>query len=312
MTPVLACRDLSKRYGERDAVVDVSFEVVPGEVYGFLGPNGAGKTTTISMICGLFDADTGTITVDDRLMSRRAVKVRAALGYVPQEIALYPDLSARENLRFFGHLYGLNGKVLSQRIDAALSFVGLVERADDRIATFSGGMQRRANIAAALLHEPPVLVLDEPTVGVDPQSRSAILEGIRQLADDGAAVVFATHYMEEVERICDRVGIIDGGRLIAEGTVEELVSSIKANSRVLVTPGDDGERLVPELEHLVGASEVALSGGQIQFVTRDPWPALLQLFEIVERLGASVVDVQIAAPDLEAVFLNLTGKALRD
>jgi len=248
--PVLVCGGLVKRYGQRTAVDDVGFHIDPGERYGLLGPNGAGKTTTISMVCGLLRPDAGDIEVAGHHVDRHATRAKAAIGYVPQEIALYPDLTGRENLRFFARLYGLRGVHRDERVDACLELVGLAERADDRVDKYSGGMQRRLNIAAGLLHEPRLLVLDEPTVGVDPQSRNAILESIESLGTAGLAVLYTTHYMEEAERLCDRIGILDEGRLIAEGTRAELVD-------------------------LMG-------------------------------------DTDIVEPDLEAVFLHLTGKALRD
>ena len=219
---VLQCAGLTKRFDGRVAVDDVSLEVAAGECYGLLGPNGAGKTTTIAMVCGLLAADAGEVRVDGHRIDPRAVAARAAIGYVPQEVALYPYLTARENLRFFGRLYGLRGRELHARVDDALEVVALTDRAGDRIETYSGGMKRRANIAAGLLHRPELLVFDEPTVGVDPQSRNAILETVGALTSEGLAVLYASHYMEEVERLCDRVGILDRGRLVAEGTRPEL------------------------------------------------------------------------------------------
>ncbi len=236
---MLSCRGLTKRFGDRVAVDGISFDVAPGECYGLLGPNGAGKTSTIAMVCGLLEADAGTVTINGAAMTPRALEVKAHIGYVPQEVALYPDLSAAENLKFFGRLYGLRGDDLDRRVADALAVVDLADRAGDHIEQYSGGMRRRANIAAGLLHEPAVLVLDEPTVGVDPQSRNAILETVRSLADGGKAVVYTTHYMEEAERVCDRVGIIDNGHLIAEGTRRELVAKIGGKDRLRVSVNGD-------------------------------------------------------------------------
>ena len=223
--PVLWCKDLRKRFKERLAVDGVGFEVAPGETYGLLGPNGAGKTTTISMICGLLRRDGGEVTVAGASLDHDPGQVKAAIGYVPQDVALYPDLSGLENLRFWGRMYGLAGRDLAERVEATLEVVGLTERAGDKVAAYSGGTQRRLNIAAGLLHRPRLLVLDEPTVGVDPQSRNAILENVEALGGEGVAVLYTTRYMEEAERLCDRVGIIDQGRLIAEGTRRELVAA---------------------------------------------------------------------------------------
>ena len=210
--PVLWCKDLRKRFKERLAVDGVGFEVAPGETYGLLGPNGAGKTTTISMVCGLLRRDGGEVTVAGVSLDDDPGRVKAAIGYVPQDVALYPDLSGLENLRFWGRMYGLTGRDLERRVAETLEVVGLTERAGDKVADYSGGMERRLNIAAGLLHRPRLLVLDEPTAGVDPQSRNAILTQVETLGGEGVAVLYTTHYMEEAERLCDRVGIIDQGR----------------------------------------------------------------------------------------------------
>ena len=223
---------LRKRFDELLAVDGVGFEIAPGESYGLLGPNGAGKTTTISMICGLLASDEGTVQVAGQEMTTRSVAAKAQLGYVPQELAIYPDMTARENLRFFARLYSLRGRAATARIDAVLELIGLTERADDLVKEYSGGMQRRLNVGLGLLHEPRLLILDEPTVGVDPQSRNAILASIEQLSQTGMGVLYTTHYMEEAERFCNRIGIIDHGKLIAEGTRRELVSLVGGHDRV--------------------------------------------------------------------------------
>ena len=208
---VLSCDGLRKTFGDRVAVDDVGFSIAAGETYGLLGPNGAGKTTTISMICGLLNRDAGRVTLQGRALDTDTVDVKAAIGFVPQEIAIYPDLTARENLRFFGKLYGLSGRELDARIDRILDTIGLADRGDERTDAFSGGMKRRLNIGLGMLNDPILLVLDEPTVGVDPQSRNAILDSVEALACEGMAVLYTTHYMEEAERLCDRVGILDEG-----------------------------------------------------------------------------------------------------
>ena len=209
--PVLICRELRKRFGDLEAVRGVSFEIAQGETYGLLGPNGAGKTTTISMVCGLLEADAGEVLVVGKPLTTRSVAERAAIGYVPQELAIYPDLNARENLRFFARLYGLAPATARARVDEVLAVIGLTDRAREQTKNFSGGMQRRLNIGIGLLHRPKLLILDEPTVGVDPQSRNAILESVEQLSSEGMAVLYTTHYMEEADRLCDRIGIVDLG-----------------------------------------------------------------------------------------------------
>ena len=311
--PVLACRELRRRFGQRLAVDGVGFRVDPGETYGLLGPNGAGKTTTISMICGLLRRDGGEVTVAGASLDRDPGAVKAAIGYVPQDIALYPDLSGGENLRFWGRMQGLSGRELAARVDAVLEVVGLTDRAGDKVADYSGGMQRRLNIAAGLLHRPKLLVLDEPTVGVDPQSRNAILENVEALRGEGSAVLYTTHYMEEAERLCDRVGIIDQGRLIAEGTRRELVAQVGERDRIELAASGDLIGLAAACKRtLDGVDEATVVAGGLHLVARDGRRLLPKLLELAETAGVEVTSVEVVEPDLEAVFLHLTGKALRD
>jgi ABC-2 type transport system ATP-binding protein len=310
--PVLRCHDLRRRYGQRLAVDGVGFRVDPGETYGLLGPNGAGKTTTISMLCGLLRRDGGEVTVAGASLDRDPAAVKAAIGYVPQDIALYPDLSGGENLRFWGRMQGLGGRGLAARVDAVLEVVGLADRARDKVADYSGGMQRRLNIGAGLLHRPKLLVLDEPTVGVDPQSRNAILENVEALGGEGVAVLYTTHYMEEAERLCDRVGIIDQGRLIAEGTRRELVARIGERDRIELAATGELGRLTEVAARLEGVDEATAVAGGVHLVGRDGRRLLPRLLEAAEGAGVEVASVEVVEPDLEAVFLHLTGKALRD
>ena len=310
--PVLWCKDLRKRFKERLAVDGVGFEVAPGETYGLLGPNGAGKTTTISMICGLLRRDGGEVTVAGASLDRDPGQVKAAIGYVPQDVALYPDLSGLENLRFWGRMYGLAGRDLAERVEATLEVVGLTERAGDKVADYSGGMQRRLNIAAGMLHRPRLLVLDEPTAGVDPQSRNAILGNVEALGGQGIGVLYTTHYMEEAERLCDRVGIIDQGRLIAEGTRRELVARVGERGRIELTATGDLAGLAAAAVRVDGVDEASVVDGGVHLVAREAGPLLPRLLEAAEHAGAEVTSVELVEPDLEAVFLHLTGKALRD
>jgi ABC-2 type transport system ATP-binding protein len=311
-SPVLWCKDLRKRFKERLAVDGVGFGVAPGETYGLLGPNGAGKTTTISMICGLLRRDGGEVTVAGASLDDDPGQVKAAIGYVPQDIALYPDLSGGENLRFWGRMQGLSGRELAARVDAVLEVVGLADRARDKVADYSGGMQRRLNIGAGLLHRPRLLVLDEPTAGVDPQSRNAILGNVEALGGEGVAVLYTTHYMEEAERLCDRVGIIDQGRLIAEGTRRELVARVGERDRVELGATGDLAGLAASAARLDGVDEAGVVAGGVHLVARDGRRLLPRLLEAAERAGAEVTSVELVEPDLEAVFLHLTAKALRD
>jgi ABC-2 type transport system ATP-binding protein len=232
---ILECEGLKKSYGDRVAVDGVGFVIARGETYGLLGPNGAGKTTTISMICGLLTRDAGAVIVDGKPMDTNSVDAKAAIGYVPQDLAIYPDLTGRENLNFFGQLYAIPRSDLKRRVEEILEVIGLADRANDVTDDYSGGMKRRLNIGIGLLHRPRLLVLDEPTVGVDPQSRNAILSSVEELSSAGMAVLYTTHYMEEAERLCDRVGVIDEGRIRAEGTRRELVSLVGQRDRVSLT-----------------------------------------------------------------------------
>jgi ABC-2 type transport system ATP-binding protein len=309
---VLACRDLAKRFDNRQAVDGVSFEIGSGETYGLLGPNGAGKTTTISMIAGLLDTDGGTIQIEGGSLTPAATALKARIGLVPQEIAIYPDLSARENLTFFGRLYGLPGRDLRVRVDELLEVVDLADRAKERTAAYSGGMKRRLNIAIGLLGRPRLLILDEPTVGVDPQSRNAILTSVEQLSDEGMAVLYTTHYMEEAERLCDRVGIIDEGKIKAEGTRRELVALVGEKDHVAMTAGGDIAAAANALRRMPRVAEATPHAGGLDLVVSEARTVLPELLATVSEAGASVRSVEVTEPDLEAVFLHLTGKALRD
>jgi len=310
--PLLECRDLRKRYGERTAVDGISFEIARGETYGLLGPNGAGKTTTISMICGLLRRDGGEVVVAGRPVDIGATEAKAKIGYVPQDLAIYPDLTARENLVFFGRLQRMGGRDLATRVDEILALTDLTDRAKDRVDSFSGGMKRRLNIGIGLLHKPALLVLDEPTVGVDPQSRNAILSSVADLGREGMAVLYTTHYMEEAERLCDRIGIIDEGRIKAEGTRRELVALVGQKDRVdLVASGAVGPA-VTALQALDFVEEATLGDGTIELVVDEARNHLPGILQTAAEHGAIVRSVEVVEPDLEAVFLHLTGKALRD
>jgi ABC-2 type transport system ATP-binding protein len=310
--PILECRDLRKSYGRRLAVDGVGFTVAPGEAYGLLGPNGAGKTTTISMICGLLARDSGEVTVDGKRLDTDTTGAKSAIGYVPQDLAIYPDLTARENLRFFGRLYGLGSDGLDARVGGVLETVGLADRADERTDRFSGGMKRRLNIAVGLLHGPKLLVLDEPTVGVDPQSRNAILDSVEALGQEGMSVLYTTHYMEEAERLCDRVGIIDEGQIKAEGTRRELVALVGQRDRVVLTATGDVDRAAAACQALEGVDEATREEQGIGLIVRDARRLLPRILESAAESGAVVSGVEVVEPNLEAVFLHLTGKALRD
>lgn len=311
--PVLEASHLAKAFGGQPAVDDVSFAIAPGEILGLLGPNGAGKTTTIKLISGLLTPDLGTVTVAGETATTPSPEMRRHIGYVPQDIALYLDLNARENLRFFGRLYGLRGKDLKARTDEVLRLVELHERADERVDQFSGGMKRRLNIAAALLHRPRLLVLDEPTVGVDPQSRLAILDQVQKLTrDDGVAVLYTTHYMEEAERICDRVAIMDHGRIVATGDRRELVSLVDEDDRVELRASGNLDAFAAGCEQLPGVQRATVSDGAVHLLAREARGLLPSILEAADRFDVELRSVEVIEPDLEAVFMHLTGTALRD
>ncbi len=311
--PVLQCRGLTKRFGDHTVVDDLGFTIAQGETYGLLGPNGAGKTTAISMLCGLLRRDSGTVTVMGHDLDDEPRQVQASIGYVPQDLAIYPDLTAAENLLFFGRLQGLGGKELAARTEHVLETVGLADRAQDRSEHFSGGMKRRLNIGIGLLHEPQLLVLDEPTVGVDPQSRDSILASVEQLGATGIGVLYTTHYMEEAERLCDRVGIIDHGVMLAEGTQRELVSIIGEHDHVRLELGrGGGERVTDRLEALEEVQTAVATNGVIDLTLDDAYGALPRILAEANDGGARVLSVEVKEPDLEEVFLQLTGRALRN
>jgi ABC-2 type transport system ATP-binding protein len=305
---VLHCDQLCKRFGHVQAVRGVSFRIAEGETYGLLGPNGAGKTTTISMACGLLEPDSGEVWVAGSRLTARSVSEKAAIGYVPQELAIYPDLSARENLRFFARLYGLAPDTASARVNEVLEVIGLVDRASEQTKSFSGGMQRRLNIGIGLLHRPRLLILDEPTVGVDPQSRNAILESVERLADEGMAVLYTTHYMEEAERLCDRVAVMDLGRIVALDTPERLVALHAPGTTITFTsPTTDAAKL----SALSGVESAEVSAGSARLVTRSPELVLAQLLHPDGDHPNGISNLRMERGTLEDVFIALTGRELR-
>ena len=309
----LVVRGLSKSFGARVAVEGIEFSIAAGEIYGLLGPNGAGKTTSISMIAGILARDAGQITIDGVDIDAGPA-ARARIGIVPQAITLYLDLTARENLDFWGRMYDLRGTALQKAIDGALDAVGLTQRADDIAGTYSGGMQRRLNLAAGILHQPRLLILDEPTVGVDPQSRSAIFDLVERLRDEGTAILYTTHYMEEAERLCARIGIIDSGRLIAEGTCAELVASLGQNTRIEigVARGDSLERARRIVSALEGVHLATVENNHLHAVTDHGASRLPAMLTALLHAGTAAESVRVVEPNLEDVFLRTTGRALRD
>ncbi len=303
---------LRKCYDTLVAVDDVSFDVRDGEIFGLLGPNGAGKTTTISMICGILQPDSGRVLIDERNIWVEPKKVKMHLGVVPQEIAVYEDLTARDNLSFWGSLYALSGSELSHRIDETLSRVGLAERAGDKVKTFSGGMKRRLNLCMGLLHRPKFLLLDEPTVGIDPQARLNIIEVIREVAAAGTTVLYTTHYMDEAEQLCDRIAIIDHGRILALGTLAELTRRAGEAEVLRLTGPFDDENLRERLAAIPGVRILGIGGGSAVLAIESDGPGLLEILPRVLEADLGIEDVSIQRPNLQSVFIALTGRDLRD
>ncbi|MGD2205149.1 MAG: ATP-binding cassette domain-containing protein [Anaerolineae bacterium] len=317
--PILIAQDLRKSYGEFEAVKGISLQVARGEVFGLLGPNGAGKTTTISMLTALLEPTGGKITVDGLDLKAHTNEIKAKMGLVPQEMALYMSLSARENLMFFGRIYGLKGKELRQRVDEVLEMIGLTERADEAVEKYSGGMKRRVNIGAGLLHKPEILFLDEPTVGVDPQSRNAIFESVEALNQAGMSVIYTTHYMEEAQRLCHRVAIVDEGELIAQDTPTALIRSLGGGVIMLGVaegaPDDLAERVaqIPAVKSATrrDTDPAGSTGGQLKIETQRLQEGLMGALDVTNQLDVRVTSLEILEPNLESVFLHLTGKKLR-
>jgi ABC-2 type transport system ATP-binding protein len=304
-------QNLKKSFGDLQAVQGVDFSVEQGEIVSLLGPNGAGKSTTISMLAGLLEPDQGDALIMGHSIRGAPEAAKASLGVVPQEIALYPDLSARENLVFWGKMYGLRGASLNTRVNEVLETIGLTDRQKDHISKFSGGMKRRVNIGAALLHKPAVIIMDEPTVGIDPQSRRHILDSVKELNRQGMTVLYTTHYMEEAE-LSDHILIMDQGRIIAKGTHAELIQLVGEQTRIDLALNAEAEQVIAAWQHTEGVSHAASEDGRISVLVDDSNRVLPLLFEQANRLGARITTVEIQEPNLETVFLHLTGKALRD
>lgn len=332
MDIMIETKDLAKTFKSNGSLVEavkgINLTVAKGEIFSLLGPNGAGKTTTISMISGLMQPTRGDAFIGGYSITRQSLQAKRLLGVVPQEIALYPTLNARQNLEFFGRMYGLVGKDLTQRVTEMLDFVELSDRQSDRIETYSGGMKRRINIAAGLLHNPQVVYMDEPTVGIDPQSRRRILDTVKQLREQrGMTVLYTTHLMEEAQELSDRVGIIDHGEIIALGTPGDLIQQVGEQDRLIFKVGEatvSNELLEHIRTSVEGVTQAIFDppGEQGEFKTnlsgllmvsaKRGRKALPFILHEAEEAGIAIESVEVHEPDLEAVFLHLTGRALRD
>jgi ABC-2 type transport system ATP-binding protein len=308
--PLLEVRALRKRYGAHVALDGISFEVATGEILGLLGPNGAGKTTLMSIVAGLSQLSGGEVRLQGEPFTQRRKDLRHLIGVVPQDLAIYNELTARENLRFFGQLYGLGGATLERRVDEVLAAIALSDRADQRAGTFSGGMKRRLNLGAALVHRPALLLLDEPTTGVDPQSRNHIFEEVRRLNAAGLTIVYTSHYMEEVQALCPRVGIIDHGKLIACDALAGLLRQLPGLLRLRVAAMPEAARLrfavMPGLRRNEGDDNL------IELECQDVKKVLLEVIPLLAQEGVELTGIETEEPNLERVFLHLTGRGLRD
>jgi len=314
MPAILEVQNLVKKYGDFAAVKGISFDIKEGEIFSLLGPNGAGKTTTISVLSTLYAPTEGDATVGGHSVSKEPMAVRQLIGVVPQDLAIYDDLTARENLSFWGQMYGLSGKALKARIVEVLEQIGLSDKANNRVKTYSGGMKRRVNIGVGLLHKPHLLFMDEPTVGIDPQSRRAILDSVKELNKQGMTVLYTTHYMEEAQELSDRVGIIDHGELIALGTQKELTRQVGENDTLIlrVGEGEDAEALAAAVRALPGVLQANVTDGAVTLITPEAEEVLAPVVTKANESGVKIRAVEIQEPNLEAVFLHLTGRALRD
>ncbi len=310
--PMITVNDLHKTYDEEEAVRGISFQIAKGEIFGLLGPNGAGKSTTISMLTGLLEPTSGTVKMNEEELNSNSNDLKSKIGYVPQELALYPTLSAYDNLIFFGRIYNLNGKALKERVADVLDIVGLTDRAKDRIDTYSGGMKRRINIAAGLLHQPEILYLDEPTVGVDPQSRNAIFESVEKLNKAGLTILYTTHYMEEADRLCNRVAIVDHGKIIALDTPNALIRSMGGGLLKVGLINGKLNSVQEESLKLSSVKDIQVQDNQLIIRTTHAQEALVNVLEISSKLNATVTSLEILEPNLETVFIHLTGSKLRD
>ena len=314
MTNILEVQNLVKNYGDFQAVKGVSFNIEEGEIFSLLGPNGAGKTTTISMLSTLYTPTSGDAVIGGHSVTKDPMGVRNIIGVVPQDLALYEDLTARENLIFWGQMYNLSGKSLNIRVDEVLEQIGLTDKAKNRVKTFSGGMKRRVNIGVGLLHKPRLLFMDEPTVGIDPQSRRAILDTVKDLNKQGMTLLYTTHYMEEAEELSNRVGIIDHGELIAIGSQKELTQQVGQSETLIlhINENDDPQALIPSFKGIKDVLEANVIGTEISIITPSAKDVLASVVSKANERGIKIRSIDIREPNLEAVFLHLTGRALRD
>ncbi|MGN7765339.1 ABC transporter ATP-binding protein [Paenibacillus sp. 22594] len=309
---MLELTNLTKKYNDVTVVNNISLHVKRGEIFGLLGPNGAGKSTTVSMISTVLTPTSGSITIDNKSLREKPIDIKKIMGIVPQDLALYQALSAKENLEFFGSLYGLSGKKLKTRTNEVLEIIELQDKKNQDVAEFSGGMKRRVNIGVALMNDPKLLILDEPTVGIDPQSRNHILETVKKLNQDrGMTVIYTSHYMEEVEYLCKNVAIIDHGSLIAQGTKDELKQSLAACDTLTVSFSQASEGALEQLDRIPGISKVSIAGNQISMLVSTSDKNVIEIVDDIKKIGLKLTSFKYEEVNLESIFLQITGKALR-
>lgn len=309
---LLEIRKVSKRFKDVLAVDDITFSVEKGEIFGLLGPNGAGKSTTISMISTLLKPTKGDIFYNGESIVKKPKLIQQTLGVVPQEIALYPTLTGYENLKFWGHAYGLRGKALKSRVEEVSEIIGLHDRLKSKVDKYSGGMKRRLNIGAALMHKPQLLIMDEPTVGIDPQSRNHILDTVLKLNKEGMTIVYTSHYMEEVEQLCTRISIMDRGKIIASGTKDQLINMIDEKNKIVLKFDDVNENLINKINQLDYVKNMKIVEDEITLFTNNGENVLKDIIDKTSETNSSLLSIDIKKPNLESVFLHLTGKGLRD
>lgn len=309
---ILEVKNLVKRYGETLAVDNVSFSIKEGEIFGLLGPNGAGKTTAINTIIGIKTPDKGDVNIFGKDIKKHALEIKKHIGIVPQEIAIYPDLTAYENVEFFGRLYNLKGALLKESVENVLEFTGLIDRSKQLVKKFSGGMKRRLNIACALVHNPKLIIMDEPTVGIDPQSRSHILESVKKLRDEGSTVIYTSHYMEEVEELCTDIAIMDHGKIIVRGTKEELKAYVSIEDKTVIALNTVNYTVVDCIKKIGNVIDCSVSGNVLTIISKKGSSNLSEIIHCIIDLGLEIISLSTEKPDLETVFLTLTGRTLRD
>ena len=312
MNKIFEVKGLEKSYKNNKVIKNISFEVLKGEILCILGPNGAGKSTTINVLTGVLGYELGELFYSGRKIKKNDKEFKGKLGVVPQDIALYEDISAEQNLRFFASLYGLKGKALDEKTKEALEFAGLSERAKDKVRTFSGGMKRRLNIACAIAHNPELLIMDEPTVGIDPQSRNHILDSVKKMRERGMTIIYTTHYMEEVEEISTRIIVMDKGEIIASGTKEKLKENVVNFKKIIIEADDISKVNLEKFYDVEGIKEAAIKEKKIEIISLTGVENLDKIISILINDSIKINNLTTEVPSLETVFLNLTGKTLRD